>query len=122
MNLSSFIGLRYTRARRRNGFISFISAVSTIGIALGVWALITVMSVMNGFERELRGRILDVASHVTIVGYGGRLANWQAIEAENAQIAGVAATAPFWTMQSEFNGRLIATVFPRRPMIRPTVV
>ena len=95
MNLSSFIGLRYTRARRRNGFISFISAVSTIGIALGVWALITVMSVMNGFERELRGRILDVAAHVTIVGYGGKLANWQAIEAENEQIEGVAAAAPF---------------------------
>ena len=88
MNLSSFIGLRYTRARRRNGFISFISAVSTIGIALGVWALITVMSVMNGFERELRGRILDVASHVTIVGYGGKLVNWRAIEADSEQIEG----------------------------------
>ena len=55
------IGLRYTRAKRRNHFISFISSMSMIGIALGVWALIVVLSVMNGFERELRNRILATA-------------------------------------------------------------
>jgi lipoprotein-releasing system permease protein len=64
------IGLRYTRAKRRNHFISFISLVSVLGIALGVTALITVISVMNGFEQELRARILGMVSHATISGAG----------------------------------------------------
>ena len=71
------IGSRYSRAKRRNGFISFISAISMIGIALVVWVLITVISIMNGFGNELRGRILDVTSHVTITGQGGWLSDWQ---------------------------------------------
>lgn len=75
--LPVFIGLRYTRAKRRNHFISFISLIAMLGIILGVWALITVLSVMNGFERELRERILGVASHVTISGAEGGLENWQ---------------------------------------------
>ena len=62
------IGLRYTRAKRRNHFISFISLISMLGIALGVTALIVVLSVMNGFQTELRGRILAVVSHVQISG------------------------------------------------------
>ena len=66
-----FIGLRYTRAKRRNHFISFISLVSMAGIALGVMALITVISVMNGFEQELRSRILGMVAHVTVSGDGG---------------------------------------------------
>ncbi len=76
-NLPMMIGSRYSRAKRRNGFISFISAISMIGIALGVWVLITVISIMNGFGNELRGRILDVTSHVTITGQGGWLSDWQ---------------------------------------------
>ncbi len=64
------IGLRYTRARRRSQFVSFISMSSVVGIALGVTALITVLSVMNGFEKELRTRILGLASHATIAGAG----------------------------------------------------
>lgn len=86
-----FIGLRYTRAKRRNHFISFISLISMLGIALGVTALITVLSVMNGFEKELRGRILSVASHVTITGPGERLHNWRAAAeriAANEQVEG----------------------------------
>ena len=71
------IGLRYSRAKRRNGFVSFIGWVSIIGIAIGVWALITTISVMNGFGNELRGRILDVASHVTVEGRGDWLGDWQ---------------------------------------------
>jgi lipoprotein-releasing system permease protein len=67
------IGLRYTRAKRRNHFISFISVISMAGIALGVMALIVVLSVMNGFQEELRGRILGVASHMEISGPGGQL-------------------------------------------------
>ena len=68
------VGLRYTRARRRNRFIGVNSAVSMIGIAVGVWALIVVLSVMNGFQEEVRTRILGVASHVQVVGaeYDGR--------------------------------------------------
>ena len=62
------IGLRYTRAKRRTQFISFISLISVAGIALGIWALITVMSVMNGFEKEIRERILGAAAHIQILG------------------------------------------------------
>ena len=61
-----FIGLRYTRAKRRNHFVSFIALASTLGIALGVTVLITVLSVMNGFERELQERILGMAPHVIV--------------------------------------------------------
>lgn len=78
-NVSLMVGMRYSRAKRRNGFISFISATSMIGIALGVWVLITVISIMNGFGNELRGRILDVAPHVSITGNGGWLSDWQSV-------------------------------------------
>lgn len=73
------IGLRYTRAKRRNHFISFISVVSMIGLVLGVTALITVLSVMNGFERELRDRILGMASHATIQALDGSLKDWERV-------------------------------------------
>ncbi|MGH8522963.1 MAG: lipoprotein-releasing system transmembrane subunit LolC, partial [Gammaproteobacteria bacterium] len=68
--LGLYIGLRYTRAKRRNHFISFISIISMLGVAVGVTALITVISVMNGFEKELRARILGVTAHATIVERG----------------------------------------------------
>src|SRR3546814_19308981 len=80
-----FAGLRYTRAKRRNHFISFISAASMIGIAVGVTALITVLSVMNGFERELRVRILGMASHATISAYRGGLEDWPSVARLAAQ-------------------------------------
>ncbi|MBN2647725.1 MAG: lipoprotein-releasing ABC transporter permease subunit [Thiotrichales bacterium] len=70
------VGLRYTRAKRRNGFISFISLSSMIGIALGVTALITVLSIMNGFQEELRDRILGMTAHMTISESDDRLSNW----------------------------------------------
>ncbi len=73
------IGLRYTRAKRKNHFISFISFTSMIGIALGVWALIVVLSVMNGFQEELRSRILGVASHIEITGINNQLSDWPAV-------------------------------------------
>lgn len=90
-----FVGLRYTRAKRRNHFISFISLISMLGIALGVTALITVLSVMNGFERELRDRILSVASHVTITGPNERLADWTGVEQKIAQEPRVIGRAPY---------------------------
>lgn len=74
-----FVGLRYTRAKRKNHFISFISFTSMVGIALGVWALIVVLSVMNGFQDELRNRILGVASHIEITGFNNRLSDWQSV-------------------------------------------
>lgn len=90
-----FIGLRYTRAKRRNHFISFISFISMLGIALGVTALITVLSVMNGFEKELRARILSVASHVTVSGPNERLREWQSAAATLAQQPDVIGHAPY---------------------------
>ena len=78
--LELFIGMRYTHAKRRTHFISFISLTSMLGIALGVTALITVLSVMNGFEAELRDRILGMASHASVTTYNGYLSDWHAVE------------------------------------------
>ncbi len=89
------VGLRYTRAKRRNHFISFISLTSMIGIALGVMVLITVLSVMNGFGEELRARILGVVSHVTVSGERGSLAGWDAVEKQARALPGYVASAPF---------------------------
>lgn len=94
--LELYIGLRYTRAKRRNHFISFISAISMGGIALAVMLLITVLSVMNGFETELRERILGMASHVTVSGGDGVLQDWQGVRDQVAQrVEGVQAAAPY---------------------------
>jgi len=75
--LPLFIGLRYTRAKRRNHFISFISLTSILGIALGITALITVLSVMNGFEKELRTRMLGMSPHVTVTTANGSFNDWE---------------------------------------------
>lgn len=89
------IGWRYVRSGRGPGFLSFISLVSMAGIATGVFVLIVVLSVMNGFERELRERILEVTSHGAVMGYGGPIEDWSAVEAVARRDARVAATAPF---------------------------
>ncbi len=73
------LGLRYTRAKRRNGFISFISLSSMLGIALGVTALITILSIMNGFQEELRERILGMTAHMTVSEGHGRLEDWSTL-------------------------------------------
>ena len=93
------VGLRYTRAKRRNHFISFISIASMIGIAIGVMALIVVLSVMNGFQKELRARILGVASHVQISGVDGRLAGWQEVARQASADPDVVAAAPYVSAQ-----------------------
>lgn len=90
-----FIGLRYTRARRRTHFVSFITLTSMVGIALGVAALITVISVMNGFERELRERILGMISHAEIHGQSGQLDDWQEIVERAQGHPRVLGAAPF---------------------------
>jgi lipoprotein-releasing system permease protein len=94
------VGLRYTRAKRRNHFISFISATSMAGITLGVAALIVVLSVMNGFQKELRARILGVASHVQISGGDNRLSDWRGLASAVAREPRVVASAPFVNAQA----------------------
>lgn len=90
-----FIGLRYLRARHRHRFISFISLVSTLGIALGLTAVIAVMSVMNGFHIEIRDRLLSMVSHVSVSEPGRRLQDWPALAERLAQNPEVVASAPF---------------------------
>lgn len=99
MSYELFIGLRYTRAKRRNHFISFISLISMGGIALGVMALIVVISVMNGFQHEIRSRILSVASHVQISGADGRLGDWGDVATRAATHPQVLYAAPFINAQ-----------------------
>ena len=93
--LELYIGLRYTRAKRRNHFISFISLISIVGMALGVTALITVLSVMNGFEKELRERILGMTAHATVMEIGQPLRNWQAVAQVITRHPRVLGVAPF---------------------------
>ena len=100
MRYELLVGLRYTRAKRRNHFISFISATSMAGIALGVAALIVVLSVMNGFQKELRARILGVASHVQISGADNQLADWRKVAEAAAKEPHVLAAAPFVNAQA----------------------
>ncbi len=113
-----FIGLRYTRAKRRNHFISFISLTSLLGITLGMTALITVMSVMNGFQKEVRTRILGVASHIQISGLNETLPDWQEIANQAVQHPQVEAAAPFVSAQGmvSFNqavrGVLVRGILP----------
>jgi lipoprotein-releasing system permease protein len=90
-----WVGLRYTRAKRRNHFISFISLISMLGVGLGVAALIVVLSVMNGFQKELRTRILGVASHIQVSGVAGELEDWTRTLQGVAQHPRVQAAAPY---------------------------
>lgn len=111
------IGLRYTRAKRRTHFISFISLASMLGIALGVVALITTISVMNGFEKELRARILGMVSHATIAGAGEALRDWPravAIAEEDSRVLGAAPYVERESLLTGFNniGALLRGVDP----------
>lgn len=116
--LSLFLGFRYTRAKRRNQFISFITLSSFIGIAIGVWALITVLSVMNGFQAEIRDRILGMASHATISGISGKLEDWPAVDKLVEQQPHVEGSAPYilkeamLTNASNVHGALIRGIDP----------
>ncbi len=95
MRYELLVGLRYTRAKRRNRFIGINSLVSIIGIWVGVSALIVVLSVMNGFQREVRTRILGVVSHVQVSGANNLLPDWRPIAAEAKREPHVLAAAPF---------------------------
>ncbi len=93
--LSAFIGLRYTKARRSSQFVSFITFSSFVGIAIGVWALITVLSVMNGFQQEIRDRLLGMTAHATINAASGNLSGWSKIQEQIKNKPNVIATAPY---------------------------
>ena len=89
------LGVRYVRAKRRNSFISFISLISMLGIALGVAALIIVISVMNGFQSELRERMLAATAHVEVKGFEGPMNDWRSVAATLKDNAEVVAVAPY---------------------------
>jgi lipoprotein-releasing system permease protein len=120
MRYEYFIGLRYTRAKRRNHFISFISLISMAGIALGVAALIVVLSVMNGFQKELRARILGVASHVQITGPDNSLADWERVAAKAVENPQVVAASPYVNAQgmlafdAQVRGAIVRGIDPKR--------
>lgn len=116
--LSLFVGLRYTRSRRRNHFISFISLISAVGIGLGVVVLIVVLSVMNGFHKEVRERILGMASHGDIQALDGRMTDWPEAMRQARQHPRVLGAAPYIEGQAmlsyrrEVTGAVIRGVDP----------
>jgi lipoprotein-releasing system permease protein len=115
--LEAFIGLRYVRAKRRNHFISFISLTSMLGIALGVTTLITVISVMNGFEKELRARILGAIAHATIQPADGSSMEWRSVVDRVEEHPEVDGAAPYieegvWLQGAESAGAFIRGVNP----------
>ncbi len=98
------IGLRYLRAKRRNGFISFISLASILGIALGVTALITTLAVMSGFQKEIRDRMLGMAAHATVSGYGQPLQDWRHAVRVALADPRVAGAAPYIEKEALISG------------------
>jgi lipoprotein-releasing system permease protein len=115
--LEAFIGMRYVRAKRRNHFISFISLTSMLGIALGVTTLITVISVMNGFEKELRARILGAIAHATIQPADGSVMEWRSVIERVEEHPEVNGAAPYieegvWLQGIESSGAFIRGVNP----------
>src|ERR1700760_1234429 len=112
------IGTRYLRSTHRRGFVSFVAVVSVLGLALGVATLIVVLSVMNGFQREIRSRILGVSSHATMMGLEGNLANWQTVQREVLKQPAVVAAAPYIEEQAmlangaPIDGAVVRGIFP----------
>lgn len=117
--LEIFIGLRYLRTRQQNRFVSFITLASLIGVALGVAALIVVLSVMNGFENELRGRLLSMTSHATVAAARGGISEWRELIASAQQQQDVVGAAPYVQLQgmlangSKLSGALVRGINPR---------
>jgi lipoprotein-releasing system permease protein len=106
-----YVGLRYTRAKRKNHFISFIALASMLGIALGVMVLITVMSVMNGFERELRERILGTVPHIIVGERGGGIRDWSSLEQQILTVPSVQAVAPYIDTTAMFKSEFAGTEY-----------
>src|SRR5580698_2831681 len=117
--LPVFVGLRYSLAREHSFFVSFITWVSLLGVAVGVAALITVLSVMNGFEAELRGRLLSLSAHATVSAPGGApIEDWQARIAQLKGAQGLVGTAPFLDtdallkVQASMSGAILRGIDP----------
>src|SRR5579872_1973769 len=117
--LPVFVGLRYSLAREHSFFVSFITWVSLLGVAVGVAALITVLSVMNGFESELRGRLLSLSAHATLTAEGGAaIEDWRARVAQLQGSPGLIGEAPFLdtdamlSKQSAMSGAIVRGVEP----------
>ena len=107
--LPFFIGLRLTRAKRSNHFVSFISGISTIGLILGVMVLIIVLSVMNGFDQELRERILGMVPHATIMGDNQGLENWQKLKETVDAFKGIEQSSPFVELEGMLASKGLAS-------------
>ena len=107
-----FVGLRYLRAKRRTRFVSFITLISLVGIALGVAALIVILSVMNGFEGELRNRLLSMSAHGTVTAAAGVTEDWAVLVDEIRAEPGIAAAAPLVQMEGmiQSGGELLAVL------------
>lgn len=119
-----FVGLRYTRAKRRNHFISFISGISILGVALGIVALVVVLSVMNGFHKEVRERILGMASHAMVTSARGGLTEWRdAMELARANPEVVGAAPYVETQAMLSHGRAVTGAVIRGidPAMEPEV-
>lgn len=116
--LEIFIGLRYLRAKQQNRFVSFITVASLLGVALGVAALIVILSVMNGFENELRGRLLSMTAHAKVEGGRDGLHNWRDVQAAALRRGDVVGAAPYIEMQAmlangaSLNGALVRGIDP----------
>lgn len=102
---SLFIGIRYTKAKRRNRFISFISAISMLGIALGVTALITVLSVMNGFDAEIKKRVFSMIAPVAITSFDNKVSSWESLQSKLHKYKFIKASAPYVSGESLINFR-----------------
>ena len=111
--LSIAIGLRYLRAKRRNGFISFISFASILGIIIGVLALITTISVMSGFQEELRARILGMVAHATVEGLDGPLQDWSTAVSIADRDPRVLGAAPYVEREAMIQGQRVQGVMIR---------
>jgi len=118
--LPVFVGLRYSLAREHSFFVSFISWVSLLGVAVGVAALITVLSVMNGFESELRGRLLSLSAHATLSSGGAAISDWAARIGQLQGSPGLIGAAPFLdtdamlSKQSSMSGAIVRGIDPER--------
>src|SRR5258708_15947756 len=116
--LPVFVGLRYSLAREHSFFVSFITWVSLLGVAVGVAALITVLSVMNGFETELRGRLLSLSAHATLTSNGGPISDWKARIAQLEGSPGLTGAAPYLEMdamlskQPSMSGAIVRGIDP----------
>ena len=113
-----FVGMRYLRARTHNRFVSFISSISIVGVALGVAVLIVVLSVMNGFETELRTRILAMTSHASLESFGDGLGDWAAVRERVTADPDVRAAAPYIQGEAmllqgeEVSGAIVRGILP----------